>query len=110
MEVIREQGVRILELKGNIQGDQTEQLESILEDLHNKENYKVIVNMKDVKHVCSSALGLLVSYKRNFSKAHGDLKIVLVNDELLQLFEITMLDKIFEIYKTQSEAIDAFAS
>ncbi len=64
--------------------------------------------MINVKHICSSALGVLVAVKRKIKDKDGDIKLVIVNDNLLKLFQTTMLDKVFEIFESQRECMNAF--
>jgi anti-sigma B factor antagonist len=61
-----------------------------------------------VKHLCSSALGVLVAVKRKIKDQDGDIKLVIVSDSLLKLFQTTMLDKVFEIFESQRECVAAF--
>ena len=64
--------------------------------------------MLNVKHVCSSALGVMVAIKRKINARDGDIKLVIMNDNLLKLFQTTMLDKVFEIYDSQRECMTTF--
>jgi anti-anti-sigma factor len=64
--------------------------------------------MIDVKHICSSALGVLVAVKRRIKDHEGDIKLVIINDNLLKLFQTTMLDKVFEIYDSRRECLGTF--
>jgi anti-anti-sigma factor len=64
--------------------------------------------MINVKHICSSALGVLVAVKRKIRDKDGDIKLVIVNENLLKLFQTTMLDKVFEIFESQRECMNAF--
>ena len=57
--------------------------------------------MINVKHICSSALGALVAIKRKIKDNEGDIKLVIVNENLLRLFQTTMLDKVFEIFDSR---------
>ncbi len=64
--------------------------------------------MMDVKHICSSALGVLVAIKRKIKDVDGDIKLIVINDNILKLFQTTMLDKIFEIFESQRECLATF--
>ncbi len=103
-----EEGIQIVELEGSIQQAQTDELEKILESFHARRHHNVIVDLSKVNHVCSSALGVLVTYKRLYKQEKGDLKLIITDENLQQLFEITMLDKVFEISETKKEAIEKF--
>jgi anti-sigma B factor antagonist len=101
-------GVEILILDGRIDQDGSEELEAVLQDCIENERHNICIDMVDVKHICSSALGVLVAIKRKIKDNEGDIKLVVVNDNLLRLFETTMLDKVFEIYESQRECLSTF--
>jgi anti-sigma B factor antagonist len=100
--------VEILVLDGRIDQEGSEELEGILQDCLDKGKNNICIDMIDVKHICSSALGVLVAIKRKIKDNEGDIKLVIVNDNLLRLFETTMLDKVFEIFESQRECLSTF--
>ncbi len=100
--------VEILILDGRIDQEGSEELEAALQDCLDKGKNNILIDMVDVKHICSSALGVLVAIKRKIKDNEGDIKLVIINDNLLRLFETTMLDKVFEIYESQRECLTNF--
>ncbi len=100
--------VEIIILDGRIDQDGSEELEGLLQDCLDKGKNNICIDLMDVKHICSSALGVLVAIKRRIKDHEGDIKLVIVNDNLLRLFETTMLDKVFEIYESQRECLSTF--
>jgi len=101
--------VEILILDGRIDQEGSEELEGMLQDCLDKGKNNICIDMMmDVKHICSSALGVLVAIKRKIKDNEGDIKLVIVNDNLLRLFETTMLDKVFEIFESQRECLSTF--
>ncbi len=110
MRLTENKNFTTLKLTGSI-------LESNIKDLnvkfekmlaHSQKN--VVVDFTEVNHICSMALGILVSYKKKFTENSGNIKIVITDEDLLELFEITMLDKIFEIFQDLKSAEDAYKS
>jgi len=100
--------VEILILDGRIDQEGSEELEGMLQDCLDKGKNNICIDMMDVKHICSSALGVLVAIKRKIKDNEGDIKLVIVNDNLLRLFETTMLYKVFEIFESQRECLSTF--
>ena len=103
-----EDSVEIITLEGRVDQDGSEELESILQDCLDNEKLNICIDMINAKHICSSALGVLVAIKRKIKDNEGDIKMVIVNDNLLKLFETTMLDKVFEIFESQRECLATF--
>ncbi|HRX17011.1 MAG: STAS domain-containing protein [Spirochaetes bacterium] len=108
MKRISEENMEIIELDGRIDQEASEELENTLEECLSGGNTNICIDMINVKHICSSALGVLVAVKRKIKDNHGDIKLVIANDNLMKLFQTTMLDKVFEIYETQRECHTAF--
>ncbi len=108
METRVEGNLDILILDGRIDQDMTDTLERYLQEYLDTKRFKLIVDMTAVLHICSSALGVLVATKKKFQKYDGDIKLILINENLKQLFEITMLNKVFEIFEDQKMAINSF--
>jgi anti-anti-sigma factor len=105
MKRISNDTYELIVLDGRIEQMESEELESILNACVAEKKINICIDMIDVKHVCSSALGVLVATKRKIKDGDGDIKLVISSDNLLKLFETTMLNKIFEIYESRRECI-----
>jgi anti-sigma B factor antagonist len=108
MKVISEETIDIIVLKGKIDQEASEELESTLEELIKNERRNICIDLINVKHLCSSALGVMVAIKRKMKDKDGDIKLVIMNENLLKLFQTTMLDKVFEIFESQRECLTTF--
>jgi len=108
MKVISDDDIDIVVLDGRIDQDASAEMESLLQASIGKGHYNICIDMINVKHICSSALGVLVAVKRKIKDKDGDIKLVIADDNLLKLFQTTMLDKVFEIYESQRECLGAF--
>ncbi len=108
MKVISDDTIDIIVLKGKIDQEASEELESTLEGLIKNERRNICIDLINVKHLCSSALGVMVAIKRKIKDKDGDIKLVIMNENLLKLFQTTMLDKVFEIFESQRECLTTF--
>ncbi len=108
MKVITDDDIDIIVLDGRIDQEASAELESLLQTGIGKGRYNICIDLINVKHICSSALGVLVAVKRKIKDKEGDIKLVIADDNLLKLFQTTMLDKVFEIYESQRECLGAF--
>ena len=70
---------------------------------------RVIVDLSDVTFIDSTALGVLVSGAKRVRPRNGNLDIVCTDENIIRIFEITGLDRIFGIYPSRSEAMKAVA-
>lgn len=65
---------------------------------------QVIVSLDGVAFIDSSGLGVLVGCLRRVKERDGSLTIVCSRDQILKIFRITGLDKVFPIVATLDEA------
>ncbi len=68
---------------------------------------RVIVDLTEVTFIDSTALGVLVSGAKRVRPRNGTLDIVCSDENIIRIFEITGLDRIFGIYPSRSEALQA---
>jgi anti-sigma B factor antagonist len=68
----------------------------------------VVVDLKEVRFIDSSGLGALVSGFKNASAKQAALKLSSLQSQVKSMFELTRLHRVFDIYTTIDEAIEAF--
>ncbi|AAS69171.1 STAS domain protein [Leptospira interrogans serovar Icterohaemorrhagiae str. Verdun HP] len=108
MEITVQDDIHIIKIAGSILQSDSEELDRNLSEHNFDPSPKIIIDLTEVNHICSTALGIIVSYKKKFKSAEGDIIIVINDEDLLQLFEITMLDKVFKIVPNIEDAFDEF--
>jgi len=64
----------------------------------------VVVDLEGVGFIDSSGLGVLVSALRRARERDGVVRIVCTRDNILKIFRITGLDKVFPIFDDTAEA------
>ena len=67
----------------------------------------ILVNLSEVNFIDSSGLTSLVAGMRDADKINGSFRICNVHPEAKLVFEVTMMDSVFEIYDTEEEALSA---
>ena len=68
---------------------------------------KVLLNFENVAFVSSGALGKLFTLNKKLQAAGGKLVMCKIGKEILEVFEVTKLDKVFSIYPDQYTALGA---
>jgi anti-sigma B factor antagonist len=68
---------------------------------------RVIVDLSGVTFIDSTALGVLVSGAKRVRPRNGNLDIVCTDENIIRIFEITGLDRIFGIFSSRGEALKA---
>lgn len=64
-----------------------------------------VVDLVEVAFIDSTVLGVLLRYQPRFRSRHGDLVIVSDDRRVLRTFEITGLDRIFQIEQRLGDAV-----
>jgi anti-sigma B factor antagonist len=70
---------------------------------------KFVIDMKGVKRMDSTGLGVLISALTSVRKRGGEFKLAEVNDTMESILVMTKLDSIFETYKSTDAAAQSFA-
>ncbi|MGD1908623.1 MAG: STAS domain-containing protein [Leptolyngbyaceae cyanobacterium] len=66
----------------------------------------VVFNLSQVNFIDSSGLTSLVAGMRDADKVKGSFRICNVHPAAKLVFEVTMMDSVFEIFETESEALE----
>jgi anti-sigma B factor antagonist len=69
---------------------------------------KLLLNFGNVEYLSSAALGKLITLNKELQKESGRLILCNIRPEILEVFELTRLDKFFNIKKEEQEALQAF--
>jgi len=77
-----------------------------LQDCISKLSRHVVVNLGQVNFIDSSGLTSLVAGMRDADKVKGSFRICSVHPEAKLVFEVTMMDSVFEIFETEEEALE----
>ena len=64
----------------------------------------IVVDMSDVEFIDSTGLTVLLNGLRLMGQNHGRLALVCTNPTVLRLFQITSLEKTFDIFASRPEA------
>src|SRR5882757_2370180 len=82
-----------------------DQLYSLVED----DGYKqLLLNFGNVQYLSSAALGKLINLKKKVGAVKGKLKLCCIHPDLLEVFRITRLDQVFEIYPEEETVLGRF--
>ena len=102
-------GIQFIKMEGSILQSDSQRLERYFAQILSSDSKNVIIDLTEANHISSSVLGQMVFIKNKLKPHSGDLKIVVIDEDLLELFDLTMLNKVFEIYSSIEEAIDSYS-
>jgi len=79
--------------------------ESIMSVIEQAERINLILDFSNVRFLSSSVLGLLIRISKEVYERDGQLKLCNINPKIHEIFKITRLNKIFDIYKDIEGAV-----
>ena len=82
-----------------------EQLFSLVEDSGKK---KLLLNFGRVEYLSSAALGKLITLNKKVVTSNGRLALCSIAPQIYEVFEITGLKRVFNIYGDEQEALQSF--
>ncbi len=71
---------------------------------------RMVISFQNVTRFSTALLGKLVSLKKRAAEKDGDVKLCAVPPGIMDVFRITGLDRAFDIFDDEMEAITAFGS
>ena len=102
-------GILICYMVGEIDINTSPQVKKTFDKLIGTKKDKVILNFKNVSYVDSSGLATLVEILKGLRSYGGKLKLTNLSTKVKNLFEITKLDRLFDIALEEEEAVKAFS-
>ena len=106
-EHIRGTGTIVLAVHGDADLKGAEELESRLAEVIEERPAAVVLDLSEVTFVDSMILGVLVQGRKRLRAGGGRLRIVAPRAEIRRIFELTHLDRLFELDSTREQALTA---
>jgi len=98
----------LIQLEGEVDVYTAPQLKQQIISLLDGGARHVIVNLSGVDYLDSTALGVLIGGLKRLRERDGNLELICPNPRIKRIFEITGLDRIFNIYATEEESTEQF--
>ncbi|MGG6239602.1 STAS domain-containing protein [Nodosilinea sp. AN01ver1] len=93
--------VQVIEPAGILDSTKAEEFRQSVEDLLQNGAEIILVDLKDITFIDSSGLGTLVVLLKKIRGLNRTLCICSMNDQVKMLFELTSMDRVFEIYENR---------
>ncbi len=102
--------VTVLEVEGKILlGEGDVQLKRKIDELIERNETKVLLNLANVPYMDSGGLGEIVRSYTTVKRANGELKLLNATKRISDLLTITKLITVFEIHDDEAAAVKSFA-
>ena len=99
----------VIALSGNVMGGPDgSKLHETLHELREQGKKNVVVDLRKVRFMNSSGLGMLISGLTTMRNGGGDLRLANVIDRIQSLLVITKLITVFKHYDSVEEAVQSY--
>ena len=102
--VERTEHAAVLRLSGDVDLNSSPQLRQGLRQVIARRPEVIVVNLQHVAYMDSSGLATLVEALKRTCEYGGKLRLVALTDRVRAVFEISQLDRVFEILPDEQEA------
>ncbi|MEN6372797.1 MAG: STAS domain-containing protein [Armatimonadota bacterium] len=99
-----ESGVPVIKLTGEVDVYTAPQLKQQMIGMLEAGANQILIDLTEVEYFDSTALGVLIGGLKRMRERDGNLSLICPNPRIRRVFEITGLDKIFDIYNSADEA------
>ena len=69
----------------------------------------ILIRFGNVHHLSSAALGALITINNRVKGKDGQLRLAEIDPQIREVFKITKLDQIFQIFDNADDALSSFA-
>jgi anti-sigma B factor antagonist len=112
LSVSQDQDVRIVEFtnskildEANIAGI-GDTVNAMIDEL---DRPQLLLDFGNVDHLSSAALGMLINANIRIKQKNGEFRLCDIKPQILEVFKITKLDKLFRILPTRKDALTSFS-
>ncbi|NWF49834.1 MAG: STAS domain-containing protein [Ignavibacteriaceae bacterium] len=102
--------VSVIYLNGFLDAHTAPMLENNFSELINKNRYSIVVNFEELAYISSAGLGVFMAFIEKVRENNGDIKLTTMNDKVYNIFDLLGFPLLYEIYKSEDEAINKFKS
>jgi anti-anti-sigma factor len=109
LEAYTSANVKILKLEGRFETQTAPSVRKWFDDTTLLKPAYLVVNMENVSFIDSTGLSSLIHGMKRARELNGDLRLCGLQQSTRMIFELTRLDKVFEIFITEDDAVRSFS-
>ncbi|MBX3724032.1 MAG: STAS domain-containing protein, partial [Turneriella sp.] len=98
----------VLALSGEIEMYNIGPVKAEVQKLIEEKKVRIVLNLQDVPFIDSTGIGMVLLFQKNLKDAGGGLKLVKLTPSVEQVFRLTRLIQIVEIFDSDEAAIASF--
>ena len=100
--------ITVIDCPRRLDANVSEELKKIMLELIEDNKYKIVINLSNTRYVDSSGLGAIVSRISATRSNNGDVRLATKTQAILDLLDLTRLNKIIKCYDDVNKATKSF--
>ena len=100
--------IALISIIGYVDTTTCQELAKLIQNLIKQKRYQIVADLGGVSYISSAGWGVFVGEIKNIRDQGGDLKIVQMNSEVFEVFEMLEFNRILNYYDSLEEAINEF--
>lgn len=101
----KKQNATIIKVEGDVDLYSSPQVRSVIMELTEKKTPVILVDLELVGYMDSSGVATLVEGLQQVGRYGGKFKLMHLGPAVREVFELSRLDKVFEIYEDEQSAL-----
>ena len=97
----------LVSVEGPLDAAASKEARGLFGSLLDQGHQRMVVDLAAVDFIDSSGLGVLVGLLKKIRASEGELRIAGVSPSLMSIFELTQVDRVFNLYDTADAALAA---
>jgi anti-anti-sigma factor len=99
-------GIMQIDLAGLLDWANYRKVDDVLKRLFSDKNYRIIVNLDQVKTISTSGFGCFIAALHTAQKNKGNIIFIRIPKDLQEVFDILGLTKLLTFAETEKEAVE----
>ena len=105
IDVSKEGDIVVVVVEGDLDASTSPDLRAKFEEFIGQGENQYVIDLAGVPFMDSSAIAALVNLFKRVSIGAGDVKLCGLRGEIIKIFQLTRLDRAFDIFDTRADAI-----
>ena len=102
------ENIKVIKIEGDVDLYSSPQIRKTIIDLIDKKESALLINLDGVSYMDSSGVATLVEGLQRMREYNGRLMICNIHGAVRDVFELSRLDKVFQIFETETDALKVY--
>lgn len=106
--VTKEGDIVVVVVEGDLDASSAPDLRAKFEELIGEGENQYVIDLAGVPFMDSSGIAALVNLFKRVRIGAGDVKLCGIREEIMKIFQLTRLDRVFDVFDNRADAIASF--